>query len=102
MNDINFVIALIIGSAFLYLTITLALMRYEMRSCKKMEEAMIKEKYVKHGHWVIVDDYIDDDFIHYRCSECGRDTWYNENQKREAKYCFSCGARMDGEDDEAD
>ena len=98
MDDVKIVVALLLVAVlFPYLTIMLAIMRYERRSCRKMEEAMIKEKYVTHGHWVIVDDFIDDDFIHYKCSECGRDCWYNEEQKAEAKYCFRCGAKMDGD-----
>ena len=100
MDDISIVIiGLFVAVGLFYLTIMLVVMRYEMRSCKKMEEAMIKEKYVKHGHWAIVENYSDDDFTRYKCSECGRDVWLDEHQKEDAKYCFSCGAKMDGDKD---
>ena len=95
MDDIRLVVALLLGAvAFPYLTIMLAIMRYERRSCEKMEEAMIKDKYVKHGYWVL-EDFSDTD---RKCSECGG--WvmgWNPLAECTYRFCPWCGAKMDGD-----
>ena len=48
---------------------------------------------VKHGRWTL-DDRGFLEIYKYICSECGA------HQRARYDYCPSCGARMDGEDDE--
>lgn len=48
--------------------------------------------YVVHGYWTKDD----------RCSECGADipsdSWRDYIDKSECHYCYSCGAKMDGDE----
>lgn len=48
---------------------------------------------VAHGRW------IEDLYGFMRCSECGME--WDEPEHPETNYCFNCGAKMDGEPDEA-
>lgn len=111
MNDIRIVVGILLGAVlFPYLTIMLAIMRYERRSCRKMEEAMLKEKYTKHGHWIQGYDYIQGieeicEFPYIECSECGyKEPSFDMNEDYVdiddlPKYCAECGAKMDDEPD---
>lgn len=49
---------------------------------------------VRHGRWIDTDRY---GFPVVECSECGAQTG-----TLNFPYCFNCGARMDGDDDETD
>ena len=49
---------------------------------------------VRHGRWVTTYRY---GFPIWECSECGTQTG-----TANFPYCYDCGARMDGEDDEID
>ena len=63
---------------------------------------------VRHGRWVLTTQPLgwrDEDCV--ECSECGEDfvldEWGIEDVKDAMRYCPSCGAKMDGgEDDAAD
>lgn len=46
---------------------------------------------VRRGHWIEDGDY-------QICSECGEEHCWDEYR---AAYCDSCGAKMDGKDDDA-
>lgn len=54
---------------------------------------------VRHGRWVF--DHMTGDWSYYsRCSECGHQEFFaNESVEKRHKYCFSCGARMDKENE---
>lgn len=51
---------------------------------------------VKHGRWECIGH--DDKTYWYRCSVCGHEE--HDNMTKHDKYCSSCGARMDGEQNE--
>lgn len=55
----------------------------------------------KKGKWIEVENKWGG--LEIKCSECGahvlRDEWGNEMQ---SDYCYRCGARMEGEEDETD
>lgn len=89
-----FILFLIIIPYFIILCV---IANYERRSLKKMEEDMIKEKYVKHAHWI--QPYPPS--TERTCSACGGDVgaWHMFADCT-YDYCPWCGARMDGERDE--
>lgn len=60
------------------------------------------ESWVKHGHWVHVDELPSGDY--FKCSECNhhiflKSEWKvsSESPADEYRYCSGCGARMDGD-----
>lgn len=54
-------------------------------------EAIADVAPVRRGHWIEDGDY-------QICSECGEEHCWDEYR---AAYCDSCGAKMDGKDDDA-
>jgi hypothetical protein len=52
---------------------------------------------VKHGEWMPIvkqDDYLEPPYCDtIKCSECGQEA---DASFHNAKYCFECGAKMDG------
>ena len=56
---------------------------------------------VVHGTWKTVEDWDGDE--HYECSVCGEE-WFLEAgdpKSNNMNYCPHCGARMDGDENEA-
>ena len=55
---------------------------------------------VRHGRWEEIDD-LDFDTL-YRCSVCGEEFYLIDGtpEENQYRYCPSCGARMDGEENE--
>lgn len=56
---------------------------------------------VRHGHWIRgrkVCDMPNDSDYEWECSECYHTDVHNE--KVQVDYCWHCGARMDGEEQE--
>lgn len=51
---------------------------------------------VKHGRWIPVGDVDADGNQYYSCSECG--CGERHVPIVEVKFCWNCGARMDGEE----
>lgn len=45
---------------------------------------------VVHGEWIKIEYHA------YRCSECGKSIITNCDYIKEHKFCFRCGAKMDG------
>ena len=58
---------------------------------------------VRHGRWI---DMQEDDATEgvWRCSVCGFDGYFDIMTPKECgeNYCHNCGAKMDGDDNEAD
>lgn len=54
----------------------------------------------KHGRWKYVRDHIDQEHRVFECTICGQEiAFHNKYRGLEAKsmpYCFHCGSRMDG------
>jgi hypothetical protein len=48
---------------------------------------------VRHGYWVRIEDHNAYESEHF-CSECLADGSYDVSNE---KYCYNCGAKMDGE-----
>lgn len=79
----------------------IALLSPEMRVTKQLiEEApTIDAEPVKHGEWIKT-DVCENQF---KCSECGRTVTTNTSIVDPADfefYCYNCGARMDGGENE--
>lgn len=75
-----------------YITKGLRIARKDILSQPTIDAAPIK-----HGRWirVIAEDY--------ECSECKAAVWSGKaNPISNYKYCWRCGARMDGDENEAD
>lgn len=53
---------------------------------------------VRHGIWIF--DHMTGEWSYYsRCSECGHQEFFtNDSVEKRHKYCYSCGARMDGKE----
>ena len=49
----------------------------------------------KQGKWILVDS----DTVHGKCSECGFEARYYEDDVYGYDYCPNCGARLSGEYD---
>lgn len=66
-----------------------------VRCIKEQPTADVEE--VKHGEWkpiVKQDDYLDPPYCDtIKCSECGEEA---DVSFHDAKYCYMCGAKMDG------
>lgn len=45
---------------------------------------------VRHGRWIKTNLY------HYKCSSCGARVWIKLYPLEEHKFCWHCGAKMDG------
>ena len=54
---------------------------------------------VRHGRWIF--DHMTGEWSYYSCcSECGhQDFFANDSVEKKYKYCYSCGALMDGKED---
>ena len=67
---------------------------------KKLQPADVVE--VRHGHWIrgrkIHGDIPNDSDYEWECSECYHTDVHNE--KVQVDYCWHCGARMDGKEQE--
>lgn len=48
---------------------------------------------VRHGRWIKINPY------HYKCSSCGATVWIKFYPLDEHKFCWHCGAKMDGGED---
>lgn len=44
---------------------------------------------VVHGEWVKINNW-------YYCSECGSEMFFTGTFDEDQRYCYSCGAKMDG------
>lgn len=102
MIDYRIVVAFILMFILLpYLMVTIMVAREERRTLKTLEEAMIKEKYTKHGCWISTNSrthgYDGEGF--YTCSECKGITHFACGAYK-SPYCPECGAKMDGDQDE--
>ena len=64
---------------------------------KKASSADVEE--VRHGEWnkKFIYSYNWDDFYSLTCSECGAHIGETSVKAEDFKYCFNCGAKMDGE-----
>lgn len=53
---------------------------------------------VRHERWIF--DHMTGEWSYYsRCSECGHQEFFaNDSVEKRHKYCYSCGARMDGKE----
>lgn len=58
------------------------------KQLKQLQSADVQP--VVHGVWIKIEDHT------YRCSECGKSIITNCDYIREHKFCFRCGAKMDG------
>lgn len=76
------------------------------RALSEMPSADVQP--VKHGYWIkqpekfqIHEDVINSNYL-YSCSCCNASDLHSEraNNDGEVKFCWRCGARMDGEPDE--
>lgn len=50
---------------------------------------------VKHGHWIKIGNYA------FKCTSCGKTYWESKGYAARAHFCLSCGACMDGGDENA-
>lgn len=57
----------------------------------------IEAEPVRLGRWVMVKR--GEQHNHYQCSECGQFLITSEDLIRKEKYCFTCGAKMEVEDE---
>lgn len=60
------------------------------------EAPTIEAEPVKHGRWVMLEDYCGDEY--WKCSTCGEHFYFELNSTAEIsmmKYCANCGAKMD-------
>lgn len=78
---------------------------YSTRSIKKLidEAPTINAEPVRHGKWIISDieeeeEKLDTAFARlYECSVCGAGYVYRMSEDiAEEKYCYNCGAKMEG------
>ena len=55
---------------------------------------------VRHGRWIF--DHMTGEWSYYsRCSECGHQEFFaNDSVEKRHKYCYSCGALMDGKEND--
>ena len=55
---------------------------------------------VRHGRWIF--DHMTGGWSYYsHCSKCGHQEFFaNDSVEKRHKYCYSCGALMDGKEDE--
>lgn len=67
--------------------------RYKMFENVIEKQPTVDAEPVRHGHWVKNDNGT------YSCSEC--QSWIPNEQHYYARYCLYCGAKMDGEENEA-
>ena len=53
---------------------------------------------VRHGRWIF--DHMTGEWSYYsRCSECGHQEFFaNDSVEKRHKYCYYCGALMDGKE----
>ena len=65
------------------------------------EEPAADVEVVRHGEWIPIvmqDDYLEPPYCDtIKCSECGEEA---DVSFHNAKYCYMCGAKMDGGKDE--
>lgn len=59
------------------------------------EEPSADVQPVKHSRWISTND---DTFNAY-CENCGQERGSKAWNKNDFKYCFGCGAKMEGDDD---
>lgn len=55
---------------------------------------------VKHGRWIQISEYDTDDNANFQCSLCKYGETHTKNTV--VNYCWHCGARMDGVENEVD
>lgn len=69
-------------------------LQYDRQQYEKgWADALLKEQEpVKHGRWELVDEAVPQ---RWSCSKCLSLMWHSD-----FSYCPSCGAKMDGEEDE--
>lgn len=55
---------------------------------------------VRHGRWIF--DHMTGEWSYYSyCSECGHQEFFaNESVEKRHRYCYSCGALMDGKEND--
>ena len=58
--------------------------------------ADFKAQAEKKGRWILVDD----ELVHGKCSECGFEAHYYENDVYGEDYCPNCGERLEVDDED--
>lgn len=61
-----------------------------------MDLPTVETEPVKHGHWIMVHDSL----VACKCSVCGSEYFWYEDDINGYPYCAKCGARMDEEMEE--
>ena len=64
---------------------------YEIETLEMLINAFKTAKLVKCGRWIKIDQY------HFKCSECGASEHVKFYPLDEHKFCWHCGAQMDGD-----